>query len=200
MWVTLLDYILRLRRWVFSLWTFLSCGRDKEHTNLCVLIIPQEQAYLRVLARPGRFVPTIIPREQGKIVAMSKFVCLRDFSKNPQGSTQYPLFGAAVLAISPSWSMRSYIVCVSSTSEVLQFPQFQFPQFHPEVLHCVCLINTYNVCVSNQIAAARPCGSQIAWMFVVEWRGTRHFHINTALFSRVYFPIVIVVIGMCVAV
>jgi len=53
MWVTLLDYILSLRRRVFSLWTFLSCGCDKEHTDLCVLIIPQEQAWLRVLARPG---------------------------------------------------------------------------------------------------------------------------------------------------
>jgi len=54
MWVTLLDYILSLRRRVFSLWTFLSCGRDKEHTDLCVLIIPQDQAWLCVLVRPGR--------------------------------------------------------------------------------------------------------------------------------------------------
>jgi len=93
MWATLLDYILSLRQWVFSLWTFLSCGRDKEHTDLCVLIIPQEQAWLRVLARPGRFVPSTIPREQGKIiVTMPKFVRLRDFSKNPHGSTSTPSF------------------------------------------------------------------------------------------------------------
>jgi len=77
--------------------------RDKEHTDMCVLIIPQEQAWLRVLARPGRFVPSTIPREQGRIVAISKFVCLRDFSKNPHETTQYPLFRATVLAISPSW-------------------------------------------------------------------------------------------------
>jgi hypothetical protein len=102
MWVTLLEYILSLRRQVFSLSTLLSCGRDKEHMVLCVLIIPQEQAWLRVLARPGNFVPNTILREQGRIVTMPKFVCLRDFSRNPHGSTQYPLFRATVLAISPS--------------------------------------------------------------------------------------------------
>jgi len=101
--VTLLDYILNLHQQVFSLWTFLSCGRDKEHTDLCVLIIPQEQALLHVLTRPGKFVPSTIPREQGWMVTMPKFVCLRDFSKNPHGSTQYPLFRATVLAVSPSW-------------------------------------------------------------------------------------------------
>jgi len=124
MWATLLDYILSLRQWVFSLWTFLSCGRDKEHTDLCVLIIPQEQAWLRVLARPGRFVPSTIPREQGKIiVTMPKFVRLRDFSKNPHGSTQYPLFRATVLAIFPlsggHWSKSSYTpLCTSDSWDV----------------------------------------------------------------------------------
>jgi len=106
MWVTLLDYILSLCRQVFSLWTFLSCGRDKKHTDLCVLIVPQEQAWLRVLACPGRFVPNTIPEEPGRIVTMPKFVCLQDFSKNPQGSTQYPLFCATLLAISPSWGAK----------------------------------------------------------------------------------------------
>ena len=72
------------------------------NTDLCVLIIPQEQAWLRVLVCPGRFVPSTIPREQGMIVTMPKFVCLRDFSKNPHGSTQYPLVRATVLAVSPS--------------------------------------------------------------------------------------------------
>ena len=37
---------------------------------------------------------------------MPKFVCLRDFSKKPHGSTQYPLFHATVLAISLScWGL-----------------------------------------------------------------------------------------------
>jgi len=60
------------------------------NTDLCVLIIPQEQAWLRLLARPVKFVPSTIPREHGRIVTMPgpKFVCLRDFSKNPHGATQ----------------------------------------------------------------------------------------------------------------
>jgi len=66
--------------------------------------------------------------------------------------------------------------------------------------YSVCVSSTRTVCVSNQIAAARPGGSQIAWMFVVEGRGTRHFHTNTALFLWVYFPIANVVTGMCLAV
>jgi len=45
--------------------------------------------------------------EQGGIVEMPKFVCLGDFSKNPHGSTQYPLFRAIVLAIPPSWEYLS---------------------------------------------------------------------------------------------
>ena len=40
-------------------------------------------------------------RGKGRIVNMPKFVCLKDFSKNPHGSKQYPLFRTTVLAISP---------------------------------------------------------------------------------------------------
>jgi len=97
-WVTLLDYILSLRRRVFSLWTFLCCGCDEEHTDFKVVRThnPTGAGVAACSGAPWE-------GEQGRIVTMHKFVCLRDFSKNPHGSMQYPLFRAKVLAISPSW-------------------------------------------------------------------------------------------------
>ena len=59
---------------------------------MCELTIPQEQAWLRVLARPGRFVPSTIPREQGRIVTMLKFVCLGTFRRTLTGRRSTPSF------------------------------------------------------------------------------------------------------------
>jgi len=65
--------------------------------------------------------------EQGRIVTVPKFVCLKGFSKNPHGSTQYPLFRTTVLAISPPFTMprmtSSSEAVFVSTSEPLASTQ-----------------------------------------------------------------------------
>jgi len=82
--VTLLDYIVSLRRRVFSLWNFLFCGHDKEHTCLCALMIPREQAWLRVMVRSEG-------NKEGLSLCPALSI-LRTFRRTPTGQRSTPSF------------------------------------------------------------------------------------------------------------